>query len=110
IDRHGPSAVGIYFGSGVGMDAAGFSMSQALGAAIGTPARFSPLTIDAAAKTLVETLMGGYPALPTRADHDWAKLIIYIGTNPMISHGHPVAMPNPALKIRAAAARGEVWV
>src|SRR5262249_46912790 len=35
---------------------------------------------------------------------------IYIGINPMISHGHTVAMPNPAPTIKATAARGEVWV
>src|SRR5439155_2652671 len=45
IERHGPSAVGVFFGSGNGMDAAGYRMSQALHAAIGTPAKFSPLTI-----------------------------------------------------------------
>src|SRR5882757_1145297 len=53
IDQHGPAAVGIFFGSGVGMDAAGYRMAQALQAAIATPARFSPLTIDGTAKTFV---------------------------------------------------------
>ncbi len=45
IDRNGPSSVGIFFGSGLGMDAAGYRMAEALHASIGTPARFSPLTI-----------------------------------------------------------------
>lgn len=110
IDRHGPSAVGIYFGSGNGFDAAGFRMSLALHAAIGTPARFTPLTIDSAAKTLVEVLMAGVPGLLPRSDYDHINLLIYVGTNPMISHGHPVALPNPPLRIRAVAKRGEVWV
>src|SRR5579864_4639930 len=30
IDRHGPAAVGVFIGSGVGMDAAGHRMAQAL--------------------------------------------------------------------------------
>jgi anaerobic selenocysteine-containing dehydrogenase len=110
IDRHGPSAVGIYFGSGNGFDAAGFRMSQALQAAIGTPARFTPMTIDAAAKTLVETLMAGVPGLHQRPDYDQVNLVIYIGVNPMVSHGHIIGMPNPALTIRTVAKRGEVWV
>jgi anaerobic selenocysteine-containing dehydrogenase len=35
---------------------------------------------------------------------------MYIGINPMVSHGHTIAMPNPAMTIRATASRGEVWV
>src|SRR5450631_184377 len=46
IESDGPEAIGVFFGSGVGMDAAGYRMSEALYRAIGTPARFSPLTID----------------------------------------------------------------
>jgi anaerobic selenocysteine-containing dehydrogenase len=110
IDEHGPAAVGIFFGSGLGMDAAGYRMAQALHAGLRTPARFSPLTIDGTAKTLIATLVGGFPGFSPRPDYDNVKLVIYIGINPMVSHGHTVAMPNPALTIRAAAANGEVWV
>lgn len=110
IDEHGPSSVGIFFGSGLGMDASGFRMSEALHAAIGTPAKFSPLTIDGTAKTLVSTLVGGFPGFSVRPDYERVNLVVYIGINPMISHGHTVAMPNPAPTIKATAARGEVWV
>ena len=110
IERHGPSSVGVFFGSGNGFDAAGFRMSQALHAAIGTPVRFTPMTIDAAAKTLAETLVAGVPGLHTCPDYDRVNLLIYIGANPMVSHGHIIGMPNPALTIRAVADRGEVWV
>src|SRR5439155_13918948 len=51
IDAHGPASVGIFFGSGNGMDAAGYRMAEVLPGAIGTPAKFSPLTIDGTAKT-----------------------------------------------------------
>jgi anaerobic selenocysteine-containing dehydrogenase len=110
IDRHGPSSVGVFFGSGNGFDAAGFRMSQALYAAIGTPVRFTPMTIDGAAKTLAETLIAGVPGLHTCPDYDRVNLLIYVGANPMVSHGHIIGMPNPALTIRAIARRGEVWV
>jgi anaerobic selenocysteine-containing dehydrogenase len=110
IDRHGPASVGIFFGSGVGMDAAGYRMAQVLHAALKTPARFSPLTIDGTAKSLVATLVGGFTGLMPRPDYERVNLAIYIGINPMVSHGHTVAMPNPAKTIRATAARGEVWV
>jgi len=110
IADHGPSSVGIFFGSGVGMDAAGYRMAEALKSALGTPARFSPLTIDGTAKTLIASVVGGFPGFSPRPDYENARLVLYIGINPMVSHGHTVAMPNPALTIRAAAKKGEVWV
>jgi anaerobic selenocysteine-containing dehydrogenase len=106
IDQHGPASVGIFFGSGVGMDASGYRMAQALHAAIGTPARFSPLTIDGTAKTFVASVVGGFPGFSPRPDYDNVNLVIYIGINPMVSHGHTIAMPNPAMTIRATARRG----
>ena len=110
VQEHGPAAVGIFFGSGVGMDAAGYRAAQALQAALGTPARFSPLTIDGTAKTLVASLVGGFPGFSPRPDYDNINLVIYIGINPMVSHGHTIAMPNPAQTIRTTARKGEVWV
>src|SRR5262249_24017862 len=58
VDRSGPRAVGVFFGSGIGMDAAGYRMAEALYGAIGRPPRFSPLTIDGTAKALVAYQMG----------------------------------------------------
>jgi anaerobic selenocysteine-containing dehydrogenase len=110
IDEHGPSAVGVFFGSGVGMDAAGYRMAQALHAAIGTPAKFSPLTIDGTAKVLVSDLVGGSAALSPRPDFERARLVIYVGSNPIVSHGHTVAMPDPVSALRALKAHAEVWV
>ena len=72
IEQHGPASVGIFFGSGVGMDAAGYRMAQGLHAAIGTPAKFSPLTIDGTAKVLVADWWAGArpdrPARPRQCD------------------------------------------
>lgn len=110
IDRHGAASVGIFFGSGLGMDAAGYRMAEALHAAIGTPARFSPLTIDGTAKVLAATLVGGFPGLNPRPDYDRVALVLYLGINPVVSHGHTTAMPSPTTTIRALRSRAEVWV
>ena len=110
IERHGPSAVGVFFGSGNGMDAAGYRMSQALHAAIGTPAKFSPLTIDGTAKVLVSDLVGGAVALSGRPDYDRAAFVMFFGSNPVVSHGHSVAIPDPVSAIRELRSRAEVWV
>ncbi|WP_308165098.1 molybdopterin-containing oxidoreductase family protein [Nocardia noduli] len=110
IDRHGPESVGIFFGTGVGMDATGTRVAEALRAAIGTPAKFSPLTIDGTAKPFIADLVGGFVGLSGRPDYDDVDFLLLIGTNPMISHGHAIAVPNPTGTIRDIAARGQVWV
>jgi len=110
IESDGPEAIGVFFGSGVGMDAAGYRMSEALYRAIGTPARFSPLTIDGTAKVLVSDQVGGSPGLNPHLDYDGVKLVVYIGVNPVVSHGHTSALPDPVTAIRTLRAQADVWV
>jgi anaerobic selenocysteine-containing dehydrogenase len=108
-DTHGPNAVAFYFGSGLGMDASGYRMGEAFYKACGATARFSPLTIDGTAKVLAATLIGGFPGLNPKTDYDNVDMLVYVGVNPMVSHGHNTGMFNPAVPIRAIARRGEVW-
>ncbi|QEN14794.1 molybdopterin-containing oxidoreductase family protein [Mycolicibacterium sp. ELW1] len=110
IAEHGPAAVAVNFGTGIGMDAAGYRTAEALHRAIGTPAKFSPLTIDGTAKVLIAELMGGSAGLTGRPDYENAELVILIGSNPVVSHGHTVGMPNPRGVFRDLAARAQLWV
>jgi anaerobic selenocysteine-containing dehydrogenase len=110
IEEDGPQAVGVYFGSGLGMDAAGYRMMQALHRAIGTPAKFSPLTIDGTAKSLVSHLVGGFTGFTTHIDYERAKLVMYVGVNPVVSHGHNIALSDPITSIREVRKHAEVWV
>lgn len=109
IDAHGPDAIGVYFGSGIGMDASGYRLVDTFYKALGTPPKFTPITIDGAAKLLVAMQMGGFPGLGPKTDNADCDMLIYVGTNPMVSHGHNTGMFNPAGPIRAMAKRGEVW-
>jgi anaerobic selenocysteine-containing dehydrogenase len=110
IDESGPSSVGVFFGSGIGMDAAGYRMQETLFRAIGTPAKFSPLTIDGTAKTLVAHLVGGFPGFTSHVDYERARMVVYIGVNPVVSHGHNIGLADPLASIRSLARRAEVWV
>jgi anaerobic selenocysteine-containing dehydrogenase len=110
VERHGSQAVGVFFGSGIGMDAAGYRMAEALHAALGRPPRFSPLTIDSTAKALIAYQVGGSPGLSAHVDLERAGLLVFMGTNPVISHGHNIGLTEPAAAIRALRARAEVWV
>jgi anaerobic selenocysteine-containing dehydrogenase len=109
IDEHGAHAVGMYFGSGLGLDSSGYLMEESFHQALGRPPKFSPLTNDGTAKVMVAGAMGGFFGLNPKTDYDNADMLIYVGTNPMVSHAHNTGMYNPAVWIRAVAKRGEVW-
>jgi anaerobic selenocysteine-containing dehydrogenase len=109
IHRHGPNSVAFFFGSGLGMDAAGYRTAEAFYRSLGTPPKFSPMTIDGANKVLVSSLMGGFPGLNGKTDNEHVNMLVYVGVNPVVSHGHNTGMFNPAKEIRAVAARGQVW-
>lgn len=110
IDTHGPDSVGFYFGGGFGLDAAARSMQQIMYDALGKPPKFTTITTDTTAKLVMNCAMGGYPGFMTHTDYDDVNLMLYIGTNPMVSHGHITRMFNPAKNIRGVTGRGgEVW-
>jgi len=109
IDTYGPHAVGINFGSGLGLDSSGYAMEEALHRALDHGPKFTPLTIDGVAKVLVAGAVGGFPGLNPKTDYDNVDLLLYVGTNPMVSHAHNTGMFNPAVLIREVARRGEVW-
>jgi len=109
VAKHGPHSVGIFFGSGLGMDSSGYRMAEKFYAGLGAPPKFTPITIDGSAKIAVSSLVGGFPGLTPKIDFDNVDMLLFVGTNPMVSHGHNNGMFNPAVPIRAAAARGEVW-
>ena len=88
----------------------GTGWPRRLHGAIGTPAKFSPLTIDGTAKVLISDLVGGSAALSARPDYDEASFVMYFGSNPVVSHGHSVAIPDPVSFIRELRQHAEVWV
>jgi anaerobic selenocysteine-containing dehydrogenase len=109
IDERGPHSVGINFGSGLGLDAAGYAMEEALYGALSRGPKFSPLTIDGTSKLTMAATMGGHFGLNPKTDYDNVELMIYVGTNPMVSHAHNTGMYDPAMFLRSIAKRGEVW-
>lgn len=110
LDESGPAAVGVFLGGGGYMDAAGYWMARRVPAALRTPSVYSDMTIDVIAKTLVSEMVAGVPGLMTRPDFERCRLVLYVGTNPLVSHGHTSMLNSPTARMREMTARGEVWV
>jgi anaerobic selenocysteine-containing dehydrogenase len=106
----GPDAVGTYFGSLSGWDPAGRAVSEAFHRALGSRSRYTSTTTDCPAKPLVAQAVLGHAAITPLPDLESCSLFLLIGTNPVVSHGHTWALPDPVVALRAVRRRGEVWV
>jgi anaerobic selenocysteine-containing dehydrogenase len=115
IDTYGPDAVAINFGSGLGLDSSGYAMEEAfynvlrtLPGSNGAPPKFSPMTIDSAYPGAL--MHSGVRLGGGKTDYDNVNLVIYVGINPMVSHGDNNGMWDPATWLRSITKRGgEVW-
>ena len=110
IAESGPRAVGVFLGGGGYMDAGGYLMARTVPGALKTTSVYGDMTIDVISKMLVSEMMAGLTGQMTRPDFDRCKLVVYIGTNPLVSHGHTSMLASPSVRLREMMARGEVWV
>jgi len=111
IDEHGPHSVGMYWGSGLGLDSAGYTMEEAFWNALDQGPKFTPLSNDTTAKVMLAGAMGAFYGINPKTDYDNCKMVIYVGTNPMVSHAHNTGMYQPGMFLKAINKRGgEIWV
>ena len=111
IGAGGPRAVGTFIGGGGFLDASGFFSLLAFLGTLKTPSAYSDMTIDSVAKALAAELVTGITGLEPRADLMHTKLVIFIGTNPVISHTRTINMHAPTAAMRDMRARGaQLWV
>jgi anaerobic selenocysteine-containing dehydrogenase len=106
----GTSAIAYYLGTAIAFDTTGYWASQAFFDALGTPQKYTSLTVDTPAKLLVAELMSGFAGLHPVPDVEQGGLLLLFGTNPVASHGHLVGFTNPVAQLRTMAREGEVWV
>ena len=106
---HGTDAVGFFLGGGGYQDTAAYWAARRLQLRLGSTQRYSDVTVDSAAKSLVTELMAGTPSLVPHVSPE-ARLLLLVGTNPVVSHGQTTTYADPVERLREARRRGQVWV
>lgn len=101
----GPDAVGVYRSTGWAFDPAGAAASNAFFRGLGTTQQYSSLSIDCPSKYLVPQLVAGVGLVP-QPDLPAARLLIIIGENTVVSHGHTTVMASPIRRLRAVQRAG----
>lgn len=109
VREHGPERVGFFLGGGIYMDAAAYWGFRRLSRRLPSGHVYSDTTIDSAAKYRVMELVAGTYSLQSHVDPD-ARLVVMLGTNPVVSHGQTPMFEDPVQRMRRATRRGEVWV
>lgn len=110
VDESGPDAVAIFQATASAYDTNGRRAGDRFLRGLGSRSRYTSATVDAPAKMLVAELVAGHPGLILALDHEEASLVLLVGTNPVVSHGHTNSFPNPSVRLRRLAARGQLWV
>jgi anaerobic selenocysteine-containing dehydrogenase len=109
IAESGPDAVGLFLGGGCYLDSAAYATVQSMRRVLGSQSFYSDMSIDVMSKGIVGEMVAGLGVMP-RVDIGRCPMVIYVGTNPMISGGHTSMLNNPAQRLREFTADGEVWV
>jgi len=111
IAESGARGVGTFIGGGGFLDASGFHSLLSFLRTVGTPSAYSDMTIDSVAKTLAGEMFAGIGGLEPRADLANTRMVVFVGTNPVISHTRTIQMHAPTAAMREMRARGaQLWV
>ena len=111
ISEQGPDSIAMYLASGSAFDTAGRRAAERFLTLLGSPQKYTATTIDTPSKPLVAELVGGWSGLTPVWDETSSRLLVLFGSNPVVSHGHSNAMPDPVRRLREFGERGgELWV
>jgi anaerobic selenocysteine-containing dehydrogenase len=110
IQSSGPDAVALYLATGLAYDAAGQIATSQWLPSIGSRSFITAVTVDNAPALVTAELVTGEPMLNPVWDPTAAGVAIFVGTNPVVSHGYGTALADPVRRIRDyRAGGGRVW-
>ncbi len=102
VDEHGPRAIGAYMGTRVGDHPAMGQLGPGFMLALGSPLRFSALTLDQPGDLVARAFHGTWLGGETRLEE--ADTWVLVGTNPIVSHQY--FANNPVGRITQAVRNG----
>jgi len=108
IDKYGPDSVAFYQGTSCITDAAANWLALGFMYQIKSKMIYTVSTVDAVSKTFISNELTNdlLPGLIPQVDYDRTDCVLYVGTNPIVSHGHLAGNAMPGKKIDAIKSRG----
>ncbi len=106
IAEHGPRAVGMYTGNPTYFSFQNILMSSAFLEALRSPNLFASHSVDNNNKLHVSTEMFGRSMVHPVPDMDNIRLLVCLGSNPVVSQMSIIQLPNALERLRDIEARG----
>ena len=104
--QRGPATVAAYRGTHWAFDCNGRAAAERFLREFGTHQLYSSVTIDTPNKTIVPDFMVGSPYVLPVPDWERSALLMFVGQNPVLSHGHVAARPDAVSVLRDTQRRG----
>ncbi len=108
LDQHGPSALAMYFGNPTAFNATAGPAAGAFVLQLGSDRVFTAGSQDCANKFAIGELLWGSSQLHLIPDLERTDHLLLLGTNPRISKGSFLSVPDPVGQLAAIEARGGV--
>lgn len=110
IDSSGPDAIGLYLATGLAYDSAGQVATALWMGAMGSSSFYTAVTVDNAPVLVTAELVAGHPMLNPVWEPSVSKLLLLVGTNPIVSHGYGTTLADPVRRFREHQERGgKIW-
>ena len=90
--RHGPHAIGMYYGAGNPTSFFNFLFAQGFMSALGSRSFFNVLSVEFTGRYLVQEKMYGHAFFATAGDFERTNFVLMFGHNPAISEEDPQKM------------------
>ena len=106
----GADSVALYLATGLAYDSAGQVACGMWMAAIGSSSFYSAATVDNAPVLVAAEAVAGHPMLNPVWEPDQSRLLLLIGTNPVVSHGYGTTLADPVRRLREnQQLGGRIW-
>ena len=110
-ERHGARSIAVYAAGGAGFSAGGMPLTKTWLNAVGSPSFYTAFTIDCPSYVVAANWLFGTVCTPLGMyagvfDVDNAEVGMFIGTNPITSHGLGLGGPFPGKRLRDARSHG----
>lgn len=108
VDRYGKDSVALYAGTNAILDATGMWAALGFMYRLGSESTYTVSSIDAINKQILIEQMTSFSTsgLIPQVDFDNTDLLLIVGSNPVVSHGHLAGVPYPGKRLRDIKKRG----
>jgi anaerobic selenocysteine-containing dehydrogenase len=111
VGESGPDAVALYLATGFAYDAAGQVAAFTWLGGVGSTSIYTAATVDNAPVLVAAELVTGNAMLNPVWEPGNGGPVVFVGTNPVVSHGYGTTLPDPVTHLREhQASGGRVWV